>query len=555
MSPPTMSPRPIDCVIIGYNEPPFDRYAELIRREGEASEAYRDLRLSFVDLGGERLTYVELLNRVFATAGVAGLRSDFRSGEIPSLAAVYLANHLRRRGFEARTVNLFQGDRELLADYLARGVRCVAITTTLYVINDPVCEMVEFIRRHDPRVPIVVGGPLIANHHRNYRGDDFAAALQDIGADLYVVEAQGEATLAALVECLAAGGDLARVPNLVYFEDGRARRTAVAPENNDLDANVIDWRAFAGPGLGATVQTRTARSCAFKCAFCNYPERAGRLSLTGLDAIGRELDSLRDAGGVRNLVFIDDTFNVPLPRFKEICRLLIERDYGFRWFSYFRCSNADEEALDLMAESGCGGVFLGIESGSPTVLENMNKRASVEQYRRRMAQLHERDILTFASFITGFPGETADTVAETADFIRATRPDYYRTQLWYCEAGTPVQREAERWGLEGDGFVWRHATMESLEAMDHIERLFLSLRESTWLPQWSFDFWIIPYLEGEGVDRSLFAVLMRQARELLALEVAAVPAEQKRALQEDGLASMVHAVRRAGGRALAEAAS
>jgi len=45
--------------------------------------------------------------------------------------------------------------------------------------------------------------------------------------------------------------------------------------------------------------------------------------------------------------------------------LPFERYYGFNWFSYFRCSNSDEEAIDLMARSGCKGVFLGIESGSP----------------------------------------------------------------------------------------------------------------------------------------------------------------------------------------------
>jgi p-methyltransferase len=34
--------------------------------------------------------------------------------------------------------------------------------------------------------------------------------------------------------------------------------------------------------------------------------------------------------------------------------------------------------------------------------------------------------------------------------------------------------------------------MDSLEAMDHIERIFLRVTTSEWLPQWSFDFWVIP---------------------------------------------------------------
>jgi len=58
----------------------------------------------------------------------------------------------------------------------------------------------------------------------------------------------------------------------------------------------------------------------------------------------------------------------------------------------------------------------------------------------------------------------------------------------YCEPGTPIQNEREKYQINGQGFVWNHATMDSLEAMDHIDKLFLTVKESLWLPQWSFDF-------------------------------------------------------------------
>jgi radical SAM superfamily enzyme YgiQ (UPF0313 family) len=255
-----------------------------------------------------------------------------------------------------------------------------------------------------------------------------------------------------------------------------------------------------------------------------------------------EPDSMRELGYVRNVVFIDDTFNVPLPRFKDLCRLMIRKQYGFDWFSYFRCSNSDEEAIDLMAESGCKGVFLGIESGSPAILKNMNKAATIEKYARGIELLHRHDILTFASLIVGFPGETAETVRETADFLRQTQPHYYRAQLWYCEPGTPIERQREQYGISGDGFVWRHDTMDSLEAMDHIDETFLSIDSSTWLPQWSFDFWTIPYLVGKGLSLEKFRELMRWAHKLLALELASVPGQARKAMQDDYLRNMVASI-------------
>lgn len=539
-----MDGKQLDCVVIGYNETPFDEYEGFVRKYGEDSEAYRDLKFSFVEVAGRKLNYMGLLNHLHNLAhDGAQAHEEFKSCDIPNLAAVYLTHFLRRRNLEARFINLFQYEKERLLEYLARDPVCVAITTTFYVVNFPVNEMVSFIRQHNSRVKIVVGGPLVSNHVRNYQSGESASALADIGADIYVVEGQGELTLAQLVETLKRGEDLRQVPNIIFFEGGEMVRTRSMPENNSLDENAIDWGSFRGVDLGPTLQTRTARSCAFKCSFCNYPTRAGALSLTGLDVIERELDSLAELGNVENLVFIDDTFNVPFPRFKDICRLMIRKKYPFNWFSYFRCSNSDEEAIDLMAESGCKGVFLGIESGSPTILKNMNKAATIEKYAQGIEWLRGRGILTFGSFIIGFPGETDETVKETIDFITSAKPDYYRAQLWYCEPGTPIQNYREQYGIEGEGFVWSHNTMDSLGAMDHIDHIFLTVNDSVWLPQWSFDFWTIPYLLGKGIRLDRFRALMSWAHKLLALEIASVPAARRGALQQEYLSSMARLMR------------
>lgn len=535
----------LDCIVIGYNEVPFGQYESFLRKYGENTEAYRDLKFSFVELGNKKMDYVGLMNHIYSLSvngnGAAEVKEEFKSGDIPNLAAAQLTNFLRKTEAETQYINLFQYEKERLIDYLARDPLCVAITTTFYVVNLPVIEIVEFIRKHNSRVKIVVGGPLIANHARNYQGGDFKAALDDMGADIYVIEGQGEYTLSQIVRCLKEGGSLSSVPNIAYLENGAVRRTQVIPENNSLDENWIDWRNFSGEGLGHTIQTRTARSCAFKCSFCNYPTRAGALALANLDTIEFELDSLNKLGGIKNVVFIDDTFNVPLARFKEICRLMIKKRYPFNWFSYFRCSNSDEEAIELMARSGCKGVFLGIESGSPAILKNMNKAATIEKYAKGMALLRDNGILTFGSFIVGFPGETDETVSETIEFIKASRPDYYRAQMWYCEKGTPIQKHRETYNIDGEGFVWSHNTMDSLEAMGHIDRMFLTIDESIWLPQWSFDFWIIPYLLGKGVSFERFKDFMTPAHKLLALNIASVSEYQKQQLQEKYVQGMVNA--------------
>lgn len=520
-----------ECVLIGTYDPPLDMYADMLKRYGKRSEAYRDLQFSFINYGEKKLDYMDILNYSYTDKFASD--PPFKAGDIPALAAVYLANYLRRRGVSADYINLFQYEKEQLKEFLGMNPLCVAITTTFYVMNFEVIEIVNFIREHNKTVKIVIGGPLIANHDFSYKGDALLKTLEKIGADIYVVESQGEATLLHLMESLRGNRPIESVPNIIYKDENNALvRGFKMHENNDLDENYINWSLFNDYELGKTLQTRTARSCAFKCSFCSYPARAGALTLASVDTVKKELDSIREIGNVKNVVFIDDTFNVPLPRFKEMCRMIIREGYNFDWYSYFRCSNADEEAIELMAKSGCKGVFLGIESGSPSILKTMNKAANISQYNRGIGLLKKYGIITFGSFIIGFPGETKETIKETLDFINEAAPDYYRLAMWFCKNTAPILAEKDLYGIKGDGFKWKHNTMSSMEAIDHIEQLYLGITNSIWMPQRSFDFWHIPYLLGKGFTKEDFNKFMVQANKLLRMEIEDIDGEEKIMKQE-----------------------
>jgi p-methyltransferase len=73
--------------------------------------------------------------------------------------------------------------------------------------------------------------------------------------------------------------------------------------------------------------------------------------------------------------------------------------------------------------------------------------------------------------------------------------------------------------------------------------MFLTVKESIWLPQWSFDFWIIPYLLGKGISLEQFKGFMSDAHNMLALEIACLPDVQKRTQQEKYLQHMVTAAK------------
>jgi anaerobic magnesium-protoporphyrin IX monomethyl ester cyclase len=485
-----------DCLIIGFNDADFSTYVQMVKSMGPNNGAYRDLRLAFVEYEGRPHRALDLLGRFHQ-----GSRHYFHNMDFLWPTILYLGSFLHGRGYVFDYINSFQLEKRELAEKLSSDdILTVAITTTLYVSPHPILEIVSFIREHSPNTKIVIGGPYVANQHGMLDQDELQNIFHYIGADIYVINREGETALANLIAALKAGASLDAIENIAYRKGDEYVLTASSAESNPLEENMVDYRLFPRKDLGF-VSLRTAKSCPFGCAFCGFPARAGNYTYMSIAHVEQELNALCDAGEVSTLTFLDDTFNVPKKRFKELLKMMIRNKYGFRWNSYYRADHGDAETIELMAQSGCEGVFLGAESGSDAILKKMNKTARRKDYFQAISQFREVGIFTHANLIIGFPGETRDTFAETVELIEEARPDFFRAQLWYADPLTPIWENRVENGIQGMAFAWSHNTMDSAAACDLVDELFLSIKNSLWLPQWGFEFWSLFYLQRWGMSR------------------------------------------------------
>jgi radical SAM PhpK family P-methyltransferase len=500
----------LDCVVVGYNDVSVSDLVDQAAVYKEFSGTYQHLLANTVPLDGRRVKYPALFNH--AVAAATGRPAAYNVAKVPNLGACYLASFLRRRSLSAEVVNFFNDDRDLFAQLLDEAPAVVAITTTYYFDAGPIREIVDFVRERSESTRIVVGGPHIFNVCTDFREGAQDKQFRDMGADVYVFDSQGELTLARVCEELRqARPALDTIPNLTWTDDGQTfQRTGRVVEDNDMDQNVVDWTSFAPGFLAPVVQLRTARSCAFKCSFCRYPVVAGALHLTSLEVIEREFRYLKSIG-VTHLLIIDDTFNIPEPRFREVCRMMIRNRFDFQWFSYFRCANADDESFDLLAQAGCKGVFLGIESADRKVLRAMNKGATPEKYQHGLKMLHERGILTYASFIIGHPGETEESAQNTIDFVRETRPNYYSFETFFYDKKVPIGTKAAEYNLAGNAYGWSHDTMDWRRASEIVEESYRTIAESSVLPLHGFDLWSIGYLMAHGFTEEQLSRFLRVA--------------------------------------------
>jgi anaerobic magnesium-protoporphyrin IX monomethyl ester cyclase len=201
--------------------------------------------------------------------------------------------------------------------------------------------------------------------------------------------------------------------------------------------------------------------------------------------------------GIDRIIFIDDTFNVPPHRFRELIRIFAE--YKFEWFSFLRVQYVNEEDVKMMKDSGCAGVYLGIESASDAVLKNMNKRATGRQFAEGVRLLNKYDIPYLAAFVLGFPGETDATIQQNVDFIRDNGVRFYSLKEFYYMAHTQVHEKRDEYALTGMGSKWAHATMTHEDAARIKLDIFQSVSGSTHIdPDTSL--WYMAYLYDQGED-------------------------------------------------------
>ena len=92
-------------------------------------------------------------------------------------------------------------------------------------------------------------------------------------------------------------------------------------------------------------------------------------------------------------------------------------------------------------------ICFGLESGNQRVLDLAGKRATPEKARRAVALCKEAGISPLGSFILGLPGETRETMEETATFAQSLGIPY-GFHLLSPFPGTRVRERASEFGLK-----------------------------------------------------------------------------------------------------------
>jgi len=230
----------------------------------------------------------------------------------------------------------------------------------------------------------------------------------------------------------------------VYLDGDRcveATPSGLAPDLDVLpwpDRSVVDPRRYTVRGLGRPQATvRVQRGCPFPCSYCLVHTVSGaRARHRSPASVAAEMAEVQRSG-INFFYLRADTFSLDRDWAVEACKAIADQCPGAHWVTTTRVDCVDDEVIRAMRRAGCYGISFGIDVGSRAIGERVKKKADRPKAYAAMRLCDRYGVLSLGYFMIGFLWETPETLAETADFVHAVRPDLLTIHFAHPYPGTP----------------------------------------------------------------------------------------------------------------------
>jgi radical SAM superfamily enzyme YgiQ (UPF0313 family) len=346
----------------------------------------------------------------------------------------------------------------------------------------------ELIRRLRKFYP---GKLFLAGPHAGIHDGTFLESAPEVDA---VFVGEYEYTFRDVVRHLHKGRDIAHVEGGIFrTTQGTISENPRRPLIENLDE--LPWPLRNGlpmeryedrPGgiPAPCLQMWASRGCPYRCKFCLWPQvmyGGQNYRVRSPDLVVEEMEAMADLG-FRSFYFDDDTFNLGKKRLMTFAAALKDRGWNYPWAIMARPDTMDEEILTNLREAGLEAVKYGVESGVQQLVDNIDKSMDLEVVERNVALTKALGINVHLTFTFGLPGETAETIQRTIDFVLELDPDSVQFSVTTPFPGTTYLQELKDQGLlvsedwdhfDGNyGSVIRTETLSSDELIKARERAY-----------------------------------------------------------------------------------
>jgi len=266
-----------------------------------------------------------------------------------------------------------------------------------------------------------------------------------------VVLGEGEIGWPEVLHDLESGG----LGRRIYSADGREFDLADSPMPR---FDLLDIERYNR----LTVQTQ--RGCPWRCEFCASSIRmTSRYKVKPVERVVAEIREIKRIWPHPFIEFADDNSFANHHHAKELLRALIPE--RVHWFSESDISIADDpELLDLMRESGCRELLIGLESPTMSGIDGVEqrrnwKRTRFDKYRDDIARIQGHGIAVNGCFVLGLDGDGPEVFDAIEAFVRESGQFDVQITVMTPFPGTPLYERLQREGRLLEAGAWDRCSL------------------------------------------------------------------------------------------------
>ncbi|MEL7670421.1 radical SAM protein [Methanobacterium sp.] len=339
----------------------------------------------------------------------------------PPLGIAYMAAVLEENNFDVSVIDASAMDMtwETLEEEIGENSPELVAITALTPTIEQALKTAQLVKKVCPDTVVVMGG-----YHPTF---NYQELLEKDFVDIVTI-GEGEYTMLELAKTLENDGDLAEVKGIAFGNVVTPPRPLI----KDLDSlpfpalHLLPMDHYRLLNMKTNVATMiTSRGCPMQCSFCASAALHGpKMRLRSPEKIVDEMEYLIKEYGVETIAFMDDTFTLYSKRVKQICAEIKKRNMDVLWGCTARVDTLSEEVLKEMREAGCITIFMGVESADQQVLDQVNKKTTVDKIKHAFEVSRKEKIRTIASVVLGMPGDTKESMGRTIKFVQELKPSY-----------------------------------------------------------------------------------------------------------------------------------
>jgi len=346
---------------------------------------------------------------------------------------------------QGHQVTIIDGEAENLSEdqilNRALAVKSDLIGLTCYSpffsVND---RLAKRLKETGCKVPIMAGGPHITIMKEKVFYPEFD----------YLFLGEAEVTFPGFLDTYEKGGDLSKVPGLIYRKGNEpviGQAAWIEPKEKVKGSNVNDNYAMDEFPLPArhllpmekyylgTIHGRkhftaiqTKRGCPWTCIFCaSAVLNTTRVITRSPQSIVAEMkDVIVKYPYITHFYFNDDVMFLFEAHIREVCRLMIAEGLNKKvtFEGATRANQVNEPLIELAKEAGLARLAFGLETVDTEMRKTMEKKVPLHDYGKAADICEKYGVEAYFSVMVGLPGETHETVKNTLDYLRKARNIY-----------------------------------------------------------------------------------------------------------------------------------